>query len=348
MIILLIGDWWNSLGSSLQIFWGISIIFSVLFVIQFVLSLIGLDFDSDTDTEAVGHDYSLDADFSLLSIRSIIAFFTFFGWTGVLVMTNGGNATMAGLFGLLSGLTAIRHKTSKVANYSTSKLIYGILPHVSETYLSADEVRQLYANFEAPIAALDCGQKCAPYNEGGKPFCCDICVAVPTLYQSEWDYLSARTDLWFEWKAESCTDTPEEAAEEVARLTEETQGTMILAECLGPAHCQRDYRGLTCRQFPFFPYIDSRGNVLGLSYYWEYEDKCWIISHLDVVTAEYRQEFLRAFAFNCGLTLHVEVKYGVNTHHIIEAIFKALGRALDQATGLDPRVKGTMSSKGTL
>lgn len=166
---------------------------------------------------------------------------------------------------------------------------------MTKTYLSADEVRQLYANFEAPIAALDCGQKCAPYNDGGKPFCCDICVAVPTLYQSEWDYLSARTDLWFEWKAESCTDTPEEAAEEVARLTEETQGTMILAECLGPAHCQREYRGLTCRQFPFFPYIDSQGNVLGLSYYWEYEDKCWVISHLDVVTAQYRQEFLQAF-----------------------------------------------------
>ncbi len=60
------------------------------------------------------------------------------------------------------------------------------------------------------------------------------------------------------------------------------------------------------------------------------------------------QEFLRAFAFNCGLTLHVEVAYGVNTHHIIEAIFKALGRTLDQATAIDPRVQGTLSSKGTL
>ena len=59
-------------------------------------------------------------------------------------------------------------------------------------------------------------------------------------------------------------------------------------------------------------------------------------------------EFLRAFAFNAGITLHVEVKYGQNTHHIIEAIFKALGRVLDQATCIDPRVTGSLSSKGSL
>lgn len=79
--------------------------------------------------------------------------------------------------------------------------------------------------------------------------------------------------------------------------------------------------------------------------------------HYDVITLDQKtgtfdttmvQEFLRAFAFNCGLTLHIEVKYGVNTHHIIEAIFKALGRTLDQATAIDPRVQGTLSSKGTL
>ena len=79
--------------------------------------------------------------------------------------------------------------------------------------------------------------------------------------------------------------------------------------------------------------------------------------HYDVVALDQKtgtfdttmvQEFLRAFAFNCGLTLHVEVKYGINTHHIIEAIFKALGRTLDQATSIDSRVQGTLSSKGSL
>lgn len=60
------------------------------------------------------------------------------------------------------------------------------------------------------------------------------------------------------------------------------------------------------------------------------------------------KEFLRALALHGGITLHVEMAHGENTHHIIEAIFKALGRALDEATTPDPRVKGSLSSKGTL
>jgi len=60
------------------------------------------------------------------------------------------------------------------------------------------------------------------------------------------------------------------------------------------------------------------------------------------------EEFLRAVAVNAGITLHVRQLAGKNTHHIIEAVFKALGRALDEATRLDPRVKGIPSTKGVL
>lgn len=58
------------------------------------------------------------------------------------------------------------------------------------------------------------------------------------------------------------------------------------------------------------------------------------------------EDFLQAFASNSGITLHVESLYGRNTHHIIEAIFKALGRALRKAVLIDPRVKGVPSTKG--
>ncbi|MBW1947035.1 MAG: imidazoleglycerol-phosphate dehydratase HisB [Deltaproteobacteria bacterium] len=58
--------------------------------------------------------------------------------------------------------------------------------------------------------------------------------------------------------------------------------------------------------------------------------------------------FLRALAANSGMTLHVQVPYGKNSHHIAEAIFKALGRAIDKATQLDPRLRGPLSSKGAL
>lgn len=60
------------------------------------------------------------------------------------------------------------------------------------------------------------------------------------------------------------------------------------------------------------------------------------------------KEFLQAFANNLGLTLHVRLFTGKNTHHIIEAVFKGLGQALDAATTLDPRVKDIPSSKGQL
>jgi imidazoleglycerol-phosphate dehydratase len=60
------------------------------------------------------------------------------------------------------------------------------------------------------------------------------------------------------------------------------------------------------------------------------------------------QEFLWKFALEARITLHVIVHYGQNTHHMIEAIFKALGRALDEATSIDPRVKGVPSTKGVL
>jgi imidazoleglycerol-phosphate dehydratase len=60
------------------------------------------------------------------------------------------------------------------------------------------------------------------------------------------------------------------------------------------------------------------------------------------------EEFCRAFAMSSAMTLHVEVEYGRNSHHIAEAIFKGLARALDMACQIDPRVTGVPSSKGRL
>lgn len=59
-------------------------------------------------------------------------------------------------------------------------------------------------------------------------------------------------------------------------------------------------------------------------------------------------EFLAKFTIEARINLHVIVHYGVNTHHMVEAVFKALGRALDEATQIDPRVQGVPSTKGLL
>lgn len=60
------------------------------------------------------------------------------------------------------------------------------------------------------------------------------------------------------------------------------------------------------------------------------------------------KEFFLAFTYNAGITLHLNLLYGSNTHHCIEALFKAVGRALGQAVAIDPRVKGVPSTKGKL
>jgi len=60
------------------------------------------------------------------------------------------------------------------------------------------------------------------------------------------------------------------------------------------------------------------------------------------------EEFLRAFSVQGGLNLHVALLDGRDAHHMAEAVFKGLGRALDQATRIDPRVQGVPSTKGQL
>ncbi len=102
-------SWWGDLSSIQQIFWGISIVFSVLFVIQFVLSIIGIDFDADADGDFdhSGSVDGLDADFTLLSVRSIIAFFTFFGWTGVVALSGGVGSMVAVLMASAAGFVAM-------------------------------------------------------------------------------------------------------------------------------------------------------------------------------------------------------------------------------------------------
>ncbi len=153
--------------------------------------------------------------------------------------------------------------------------------------LQPEIIENIYARFDAPITKFDCGSKCSPYNERGVPFCCDTLHAVPNAYQAEWQYLQDNTDLWHLWL--------DDDQEETARLLTETPDGMLLIECLGHQQCQRSYRSLTCRAFPFFPYIDSSNRFLGLSYYWEYEERCWVISHLDVVTPDYRDQFMGAY-----------------------------------------------------
>jgi hypothetical protein len=158
-------------------------------------------------------------------------------------------------------------------------------------YIPKLDVRSLYDAFDTPVTDFDCGQKCAPHNPSGKPFCCDICHAVPVAYKQEWDYLKPRTELWHLWRGDEC---PDEQGD-LAQMEGETPEHLLLLSCKGPAFCEREYRSSSCRQFPFFPYVSEDYRFIGLAYEWDFEDTCWVINHLESVTAKYRKEFVQFY-----------------------------------------------------
>lgn len=126
-----------------------------------------------------------------------------------------------------------------------------------------------------------------PFNEYGVPFCCDTNYAIPTAFLSEWAYLERNTDLWHLWESEDPDETD--------RLRAETPDEQVMIECLGHKFCQRNFRSITCRAFPFFPYVTLEWEFIGLSYYWVYEDRCWVINNLDTVTPEYVKQFVNTY-----------------------------------------------------
>ena len=87
----------------------------------------------------------------------------------------------------------------------------------------------------------------------------------------------------------------------------------------------------------------------------DFSNRPFLVYHVDFTRetigrfdAHLIQEFLRAFVNRSGATLHINLMYGENTHHIIEAVFKAFGEALDEATMLDNRIADVRSTKGIL
>ncbi|MBN1304555.1 MAG: hypothetical protein JXA13_08975 [Anaerolineales bacterium] len=162
-----------------------------------------------------------------------------------------------------------------------------------ENFLPALDIRELYDRFDVSVTGVDCGKHCALHNPSGKPFCCDICLAVPVAYHQEWEYLCRHTDLWHTWMAGECPDLSPESDFAQENFPEH----MCLLACQGPADCQRSFRALSCRQFPFFPYITSDYRFLGMAYDWTFEETCWVINNLVLVTNDYRRAFFQTFDF---------------------------------------------------
>jgi imidazoleglycerol-phosphate dehydratase len=111
-----------------------------------------------------------------------------------------------------------------------------------------------------------------------------------------------------------------------------------------------DARGI--RRYGFFvlPMAESRVDVsLDVS------NRAYLVYKVEVANDRVRdfdvslvEDFLYAFSQNAGIDLHVELRYGKSPHHIVEAIFKGLARALRVAVELDPRISDVPSVKGVL
>ncbi|MBA4496216.1 imidazoleglycerol-phosphate dehydratase HisB [Paenactinomyces guangxiensis] len=125
-----------------------------------------------------------------------------------------------------------------------------------------------------------------------------------------------------------------------------------IAICLGQAlrEALGDKRGIRRYGNAFVPMDESLGQVvIDLSNRPHLEFRAEFPgAQVGTFATELVHEFFWKLALEARMNLHVIMHYGYNTHHMIESLFKALGRALDEATRIDPRVQGVPSSKGVL
>lgn len=125
-----------------------------------------------------------------------------------------------------------------------------------------------------------------------------------------------------------------------------------IAICLGQAihRAVGDKRGIRRYGQAFIPMDDALGQVVI-----DLSNRPHLVYRVDLPServgtfdTELVHEFFWKLALEARCNLHVIAHYGHNTHHLIESLFKALGRALDEAVSIDPRVQGVPSSKGVL
>jgi hypothetical protein len=150
---------------------------------------------------------------------------------------------------------------------------------------SPEVYERIYKMFMAPVSAFDCGAKCGEHN-GGAPICCSTDVAIPIVDKHEWNLLQSRTDLWHEFEIKD-----KATEKELSDLHEDCRAI----ECKGARFCERENRSVSCRTFPFFPYITRERDFIGMSVFWTFEDRCWVQSHLQIVNLRFIDEFVAAY-----------------------------------------------------
>ncbi|MBN1115372.1 MAG: hypothetical protein JXA66_08530 [Oligoflexia bacterium] len=153
--------------------------------------------------------------------------------------------------------------------------------------LNEDDFRYLYNILDANITDFDCGAICALENDG-VPVCCEVNVVIPILYKNEYKYVNRHCKLWKRFKPENAHDK---------RLIKDCGYDDIMAICRGHKDCNRNYRSMVCRTFPFYPFIEKNGNFLGLTYNYDFENKCILVGHPGMVNPVYIKQSLKAWNY---------------------------------------------------
>jgi hypothetical protein len=154
-----------------------------------------------------------------------------------------------------------------------------------KTTIKSSDFVTLYEGFTAPVSRFDCGRKCAPLNNG-EPVCCSTQNAVPVVHKVEFDLLESRTDLWRKFK-------PYDYA--TRQIVEDLTADCMAIQCKGARHCERDNRTIACRGFPFYPYITRERQFIGIGTYWTFEDRCWMMSNLEIVDGQFVEQFVATY-----------------------------------------------------
>jgi len=140
--------------------------------------------------------------------------------------------------------------------------------------LTPKDFKHIYKLLDEEICDFDCGEICSDRNRNGLPYCCDNETAIPVLYHEEYEYLKKRTDMWKKHKPKK--------SEKLEELEYQ-----IYAHCKGPAHCEREHRGIVCRNFPTYPYFDDDGKCIALFFNRTLKGQCYLIDRPALIRKEY-------------------------------------------------------------
>ncbi len=149
-MLLSITSWWGALEPIAQIYWGIALIATSIFLIQLALTFIGLDADLEADFDA-------GDGLGLISFRSILAFATFFGWGGVLAISEGFSAPKALMIAFLCGFIAmvtLAYMLSKLFGMQESGTInvYEAIAQEGEVYINIPKAKKGKGKIQINIA----------------------------------------------------------------------------------------------------------------------------------------------------------------------------------------------------